>query len=84
MRCPARIEFTFTLTPVQAQDIFSALACFQEELRYDPAWKETGWGTKKARKTFRQAVRRFDRQLNSQYAKTGVEVCGDEMRITRQ
>jgi len=77
-------QFTFKLTPVQAQSIFSALACFREELQYNKQeWKHTGWADKKSIARLRKAVNRFDRQLNVQYAETGIEVLGDEVRRTK-
>jgi hypothetical protein len=77
-------QFTFKLTPVQAQTIFSALACFDEELAYNKQeWKHTGWSRPGHRQVLRNAIRRYDRQLNSQYAATGIEVVGDKMKRTK-
>lgn len=61
-------SFQFKLTPRQAQDIFSALACFLDERQLV---KDT-FG--KHAKQLRKAARRYERQLNAQYKATGIEV----------
>ena len=63
-------EFSFKMTARQAQTLFSVCACMMEERQL--FWQI--WSSDQRRKDVRAAFRRFSRQLNQEYARTGAEV----------
>ncbi len=67
---PKPNQFHFTLTPEQAQTCFNIMACMMEERELVGKI----WRTKKDRARARAAFRSYDRQLNLEYDRTGVEV----------
>ena len=62
------VEFCFTLDPEQAQEIYSLLACYLENDEFPKIWDT------KSNQCARNSVRRFQRQLDRQYAETGIEI----------
>jgi hypothetical protein len=66
---PTKVTFNFQLTAMQAQTIFNLVECMREE----PVFREI-WNTKPDRAQADGARRAFNRQLNAEYRRTGVEV----------